>query len=511
MKSFYRNKIINGIEYVYEITPYYDSDTKKVRQKSRYIGKDQDGKIVKVREKKLKDVFSYGEFLPIGQIIKYYKLDKFLIKELGKTQSKVVFAICLARLLRGLSLQHISLWYEGTWIYYLTRELPLSSASISRTLSAIGEGRLQDKLITHLIRQLKSKRTILYDITSVSSYSELMKLLEWGYNRDQYDLPQINLAMILDKQEGIPLGYEIYPGSISDVKTLNNTVKKMNALGVRDFTLILDRGFFSVNNIDLLLQNYTDFVIAVPERYSSVEKLIRRLGKDIERPRYLKKLNDEVIFVKETDIEVGHHLLKGYCYYNPTRAQQEKDSFYKRLFTIQQQVEELTMHKQVKTKALEIMGNLSGYFSLQVTPEKITAQIKEKAVARRLNKRGLFLIAYHGDYSWDGCLIAYKEKDLIERSFNILKNDLELSTPHTHKDTTLKGLMFISLLALIIRMKIMNELKKANMSKDYGFEKMMLQLEKIKAVVTDNGQVFYSEITKKQRELLELFDAVPKE
>jgi transposase len=71
--------------------------------------------------------------------------------------------------------------------------------------------------------------------------------------------------------------------------------------------------------------------------------------------------------------------------------------------------------------------------------------------------------------------------------------------------------MFISLLALIIRMKIMNELKKANMSKDYGFEKMMLQLEKIKAVVTENGQVFYSEITKKQRELLELFDAVPKE
>jgi len=100
---------------------------------------------------------------------------------------------------------------------------------------------------------------------------------------------------------------------------------------------------------------------------------------------------------------------------------------------------------------------------------------------------------------------------LIERSFNILKNDLELSTPHTHKDTTLKGLMFISLLALIIRMKIMNELKKANMSKDYGFEKMMLQLEKIKAVVTDHGQVFISEITKKQRELLELFDAVPKE
>jgi hypothetical protein len=71
--------------------------------------------------------------------------------------------------------------------------------------------------------------------------------------------------------------------------------------------------------------------------------------------------------------------------------------------------------------------------------------------------------------------------------------------------------MFVSLLALIIRMNIMNVLKQANMLKDYNFEKMMLQLEKIKAVVTEDGKVFYSKITKKQRELLELFHAVPKE
>ncbi|MBP6977086.1 MAG: hypothetical protein PHD61_00730 [Bacteroidales bacterium] len=72
-------------------------------------------------------------------------------------------------------------------------------------------------------------------------------------------------------------------------------------------------------------------------------------------------------------------------------------------------------------------------------------------------------------------------------------------------------MMFVSLLALIIRMNIMNVLKQANMLKDYNFEKMMLQLEKIKAIVTEDGKVFYSEVTKKQRELLELFHAVPKE
>ncbi|MBP6979158.1 MAG: hypothetical protein PHD61_06760 [Bacteroidales bacterium] len=100
---------------------------------------------------------------------------------------------------------------------------------------------------------------------------------------------------------------------------------------------------------------------------------------------------------------------------------------------------------------------------------------------------------------------------MMEWGYNRDPYDLEFSAPHAHKDETLKGLMFVSLLALIIRMNIVNVLKQADKFKDYNFEKMMLQLEKIKAVVTEDGKVFYPEITKKQRELLELFHAVPKE
>jgi transposase len=511
MKTFKRIKTINGIEYQYEITPYYDPKTKTVRQKSTYIGKYQEGKVVKVREKKIKDVFSFGEFLPIQKIISHYKLDKFLSNELGKIQSQAVIALSLGRLLKGLAMQNISNWYDGTWLYYQTREIPLSPSSISRLLSTIGETRLHDKLAAHLIKQLKSKRTLLYDITSVSSYSELIKLLEWGYNRDNYDLPQINLSVILDKQEGIPLGYEIYPGSISDVSTLHNTIKKINTQGVRDFTLVLDRGFFSLANIDLLIDNYTDFVMAVPERYKSVEQLLSKIAKEIERPKYLKKFNDEVVFVKQVEIKTGSHKLKGFCYYNPARAQQEKDSFYKRLLSLKDLVERLKPSaRDAKFKIKDILGNLYSYFAIQTINDQFQVEIKEKSVSRRLNKKGLFLISYSGEHSWDSCLSVYKERELIERSFNILKNDLELSTPNVHKDTTLKGILFISLLALIIRMKIMNTLKQADMIKDYSFEKMMLQLEKMKAVILDNGQVMYSEITKKQRDLLAPFDAVPK-
>ena len=46
MKNFYRIKKIHGKEYKYEITPYYEKEVKKIRQKSRYIEPVSDGKLV---------------------------------------------------------------------------------------------------------------------------------------------------------------------------------------------------------------------------------------------------------------------------------------------------------------------------------------------------------------------------------------------------------------------------------------------------------------------------------
>jgi hypothetical protein len=78
MKSFTRIKKINGQEYLYEITPYYDKEKKQIRQKSKYLGKNVEGVPVKVRsqEKVPKKVLSHGEFVPFKKIIEDLELEK---------------------------------------------------------------------------------------------------------------------------------------------------------------------------------------------------------------------------------------------------------------------------------------------------------------------------------------------------------------------------------------------------------------------------------------------------
>ncbi len=49
MKPTRRIKRINGIEYWYEETPYYDPVSKQTRHTSRYLGRNVDGEPVRMR------------------------------------------------------------------------------------------------------------------------------------------------------------------------------------------------------------------------------------------------------------------------------------------------------------------------------------------------------------------------------------------------------------------------------------------------------------------------------
>lgn len=252
MKSFTRIKKINGQEYLYEITPYYDKEKKKIRQKSKYLGKNVNGVPVKVRsvDQIPKKVLSHGEFVPLKKIAEDLELEKVLSGVVPGKEVWPILTLAMNFATRPRALTHIQSWYEGTILSEDHPDLPLSSQSLSRLLSHIGEGTANLEFSRKLIEQISTCSTLVYDITSLSSYSQSISLLEYGYNRDGLDLPQINLSLIVDKDLGIPVMYDLYPGSIADVSTLKNTVKKMKAQGVRNYTLIMDRVFFSTDNIE---------------------------------------------------------------------------------------------------------------------------------------------------------------------------------------------------------------------------------------------------------------------
>ena len=122
---------------------------------------------------------------------------------------------------------------------------PMTSQRISELLTGITT-KERDRFY-HLWCSLRSEMEYLaLDITSTSSYSELIDSVEWGYNRDKEPLPQINICLLMGFKSRYPIYQSVYSGSLKDVSTLKTTINTFRALaGEKRIIAVMDKGFFS--------------------------------------------------------------------------------------------------------------------------------------------------------------------------------------------------------------------------------------------------------------------------
>ena len=75
-----------------------------------------------------------------------------------------------------------------------------------------------------------------------------------------------NVSLVFDKTNRIPLFYEEYPGSITDVSQFSHMVDKVAEYKYENIGFILDRGYFSKDNIRYMEDNEFSFIIMIKGR-----------------------------------------------------------------------------------------------------------------------------------------------------------------------------------------------------------------------------------------------------
>ena len=179
MKSEKRIKKINGKEYWYEDIPYYDKEKKQIRHHSKYLGKNVDGKPVRMRDtmnasgiilsSKSFTSFNYGELLPVLGIIEELHIDRFLGDVLDEYQRNMVLSLCINRVVRPVALHLVRTWYDSSFLSVLFPGLSLSSQNVSNLLSELGDSNIPSVFMGNLLKDVGTKSTFMYDITSLSS------------------------------------------------------------------------------------------------------------------------------------------------------------------------------------------------------------------------------------------------------------------------------------------------------------------------------------------------------
>jgi transposase len=309
----------------------------------------------------------------------------------------------------------------------------------------------------------------------------------------------------VDKDLGIPVMYDIYPGSISDVTTLTNTVKKIKSQGVQNYTMIMDRGFFSTANIQEMVSADLSFIIPPKSTLKNVTEAISAIHRSIDDPENLELYEKEPLFVMPVDIEVGKNKLKGYAYYDQKREQLERSTLYKRLYDLMERLKAVTLKSWMIPSEVfrETAKKDAKFIEWKAIDGKFEVSLRKNAVSQAINKMGKFILLYRGEFSWNDCLSLYRSKDVVEKGFDVLKNDIELMPTNLRTNNSLSGYLFVAFLALILRMKLTRLMVNAELNKRYSVEGLLTELEKIKLMILPDGEKITTEITKKQREILD--------
>ena len=106
-----------------------------------------------------------------------------------------------------------------------------------------------------------SKTSVAVDSTTVSSYSELLNDVRFGYNKDGNGLATVKMLTLFSLKDHQPIAFSRQPGNIPDVLSVLNAIKQLSVLGMDKPLLVLDGGFFSEENILGFLQAHTKFLM----------------------------------------------------------------------------------------------------------------------------------------------------------------------------------------------------------------------------------------------------------
>lgn len=304
----------------------------------------------------------------------------------------------------------------------------------------------------------KDRIYISYDSTNKNCQAGDIEMAEYGMPKTDIGAAVINYSIAYDVDNSMPLFYEEYPGSIVDVSQLRIMLNKAKGYGYKNVGFILDRGYFSKENIDFMDACGYDFVIMVKGMASFVNKLVLTHKGMFEEKRdcTIRSFHVYGMTVKDVLYATDEKPRYFHIYYNPYKEASERD-------VIEEKMDRMAkfLDKQVGTK-YEQSKKISYYYDLYFAKDGCLVAYKEKSeiVERELKSCGYFVIVTSKKMTAKEAIELYKSRDASEKLFRGDKSYLGNKSLRTYSDESAAAKIFIEFVALIVRSRIYTCLKK---------------------------------------------------
>lgn len=498
---------IKGRIYLYEVYSYWDKEKKQSRQKRKYIGPKENKININHGPNKADIVHkNYGNIFLLTQLVEQIGLQN-ICADSYPGHYKELLALAYYQIIENRPLYLFPFWLDET---YLLGVKKMDSSAISKFCDEIGRSQHQRYVfLEQWISHLQPVNALYYDITSVSSFSTQVDFVEWGYNRDGESLPQLNIGVVFCNKRSLPIFYSLYPGSIVDVKTLTNCVKYLKAMGLQDFMFVLDRGFFSTDNIKGMDGNENrqavKFIQPLPLSLGKAKDLIKTHRKFLHDIRSNFIFNNELLSHVGSELQLGDKTYPAHIYFNEKAELDQRQTLMKKLLEIDEKIiKNKTFDSQkeaIDFKEANIEKAYRYCFRYNRSSGKL---VRDNAyVKARISKFGFFtLLTNNESLGRDEILTNYRNKDQVEKVFDLLKNEMDGDRMRAHNQFNVDARLFINFLALIIESELTRRMRKAKLFKKYTVKELLAELRKIKHTKV-NDVIIISEVSKQQRLIFE--------
>jgi len=346
-----------------------------------------------------------------------------------------------------------------------------------------------------------------YDVTSISSYSQTLKQIQYGYNKEHDKLPQLNLALVYGEESGLPFYYRRLAGNIPDVITVKNLVSDLKTYGFDRVKLVGDRVMSSEDNINELYKEGYKFLLSTDNRKKMIRFYIDEAKKTIHSfdcfdPNFKYKgytitsfWNYKQARPYKKDTLKDKKRIYVHVYYNEEKYIEESQQLDAKLAILR---EELLIGNIVESNE----SLYKKYFDVRKRSKgKNRVKAKDDVIQECKKYYGYFVLLSNDIKDTWEALTLYRMKDVVEKAFGNFKERLNMRRLLVSSERSLEGKLFVAFVALIFLSYVHKQMSIKKLYKDYTMYELFDKLDVIECFEHVGKKLRVGEMVEKQIKL----------
>lgn len=398
------------------------------------------------KEIDIKDTYILGPLLVLERLFETSGIDKVLATiaeahpKLGFDLRQAVFTMAATRFVRPSS--KLKIFEEQQRRLYpdmVKGDLKLHQLYRTLDILCAHKDEIEHDLFWH-DRDLLSQPVdiVLYDLTTLRFESTINvegSLRRFGYSKEmRSDCTQVILGLMVTP-EGIPLGFEVYPGNTFEGATVKDIAKKMrDKFKVRRFIFVADRGLFSAGNLDVLREDKGEFIVGMKLG------VFRQHRDTYYDTNALKWLTDDLAY-RETEHEGDRVIIT----WSKTRAERDHKSREDVLAKVRKK-----LSSTPNGAALQKFVTHSAYRKYVKEETKAKIVLNDAAIAEEAKRDGFFgIITNISDMKAEDIVANYKTLWEVEDAFGEIKGTLKARPVFHWSDHRIVGHLTLCFMAYL--------------------------------------------------------------